>query len=108
MLVKNFYLLNLTFFKDDDDSLIKSPFGKIYLGNISFIFLISKLCVPNLYNLFLHPTFYYPVDIFLSHNIRRIFYLDLTILDCSDPQIGEIAYQLLLSALIQARSPRIY
>ncbi len=40
--------------------------------------------------------------------IRKIFYPDLTILGCSDPQIRQIACRLPLSALIPAGSPQIH
>ncbi len=62
------------------------------------------------------PLFYNSDQIFLlstdlfnsSDHIRKIFYLDLITLSCSDPQIRQIACQLPLSVLILARSIQIH
>lgn len=40
------------------------------------------------------------VDTYSTIYIKRIFYSDLTILSCSNPQIRQIIYQLLLNTLI--------
>lgn len=82
LLIRNFYSLNLTFFKNNNHSFEKSPSWKVCSNKLSFIkLLVSKLCLPNFYNFFL--CFTYSLYIFYlckAQNTLMYYYLFLALL----------------------------